>query len=116
MKNIFKFIILIMSLSLLGFAQTECPTVNPNSQPITSFNTVDTAGNRHQNVCQPLTDYNSAASRPLVLPNIGLEAVQVPNATSTGTTNFSFAKLTGAPSTAVIAATTDNKNNSIVGI
>jgi hypothetical protein len=40
----------------------------------------------------------------------------IANASATGTTLYSVAKLTGAPSTAVIAATSDNKSGAVLGI
>lgn len=113
MKKYLCSLLFIILITTFGYSQTECPTVNPNTQAISNFNTVDSTGVRHSTACIPSL-YNGGS--PLVLPNIGLEAVQIANASATGTTNFTLTKLTGAPSTAVIAATTDNKNNSIVGI
>lgn len=55
----------------------------------------------------------SATYHPSTAPLIPL--LVVPNATSTGTTVATLTKLTGV-NTAVIAATTDNKNGQIVGI
>lgn len=47
---------------------------------------------------------------------IGGTSIVVANASSTGTTVNKLAKLTGAPSTAVIAATTDNTNAAPIGV
>jgi hypothetical protein len=49
-------------------------------------------------------------------PQNGALVMLIPNAGTTGTTANTLTKLTGAPSTAVIASTTDNKNGVITGI
>jgi hypothetical protein len=46
----------------------------------------------------------------------GALVMVIPNASTTGTTANTLTKLTGAPSTAVIASTTDNKNGVVMGI
>src|SRR5215469_2809208 len=46
----------------------------------------------------------------------GALVMVIPNASTTGTTANTLTKLTGAPSTAVIASTTDNKSGVVMGI
>jgi hypothetical protein len=46
----------------------------------------------------------------------GAFVMLIPNASTTGTTVNTLTKLIGAPSTAVIASTTDNKNGVVMGI
>jgi hypothetical protein len=46
----------------------------------------------------------------------GALVMLIPNASATGTTVNTLTKLTGAPSTAVIASTTDNKSGVVMGI
>src|SRR5215831_15383930 len=46
----------------------------------------------------------------------GALVMVIPNASTTGTTVNTLTKLTGVPSTAVIASTTDNKNGVVMGI
>ncbi len=74
--------------------------------------------------------YVGAAGSPLVLPLAGYGAASpgaaqgsmalmplgFANAGATGTTLYSLAKLTGAPSTAVIATTADNKTGGVLGV
>lgn len=109
MKKIFVVLTLILG-SYTALAQNECPTVNPITQPYPAFNVIDSSGVRHQNGC-----FDNTSGR-MSFPNLGPLAITIANASSTGTTNFTVTKLTGAPSTAVIAATTDNKNSAVVGI
>src|SRR6185369_4616109 len=47
--------------------------------------------------------------------SLGSPVISVANEGATGTTVNKLAKFTGAPSTAIVAATTDNKNGSVVG-
>jgi len=48
--------------------------------------------------------------------SLGSPVISVANEGATGTTVNKLAKFTGAPSTAIVAATTDNKNGSVVGV
>jgi len=63
------------------------------------------------------TDQQTLTNKTLTNPSLGAGSgmtISIPNAGTTGTTQYKTAKLTGAPSTAVIGSTSDT--NGIVGI
>ena len=117
-----KFLVLSL-VTLLGFVlflnkpSAQSPVTSVSTFPAGLWSGIDF---NYGSACvNGNLDFNVTTNRLTVCWNNNrypINAIVIPNASSTGTTLNLLAKLTGAPSTVVLPATTDNTNAAVIGV